>query len=284
MSQTLRQIRGRVKSIENIRKITRAMEMVAASKLNRVKTALHSYQPYYAALELMLKRVASDAAGCYHPLLVRNAEEKRIALLVVASDTGLCGTYNIDVIRAAQDFLKGFSPGDVQLITIGKEAYSHFTKSTFRIEHSFVGLQGRHRANLSDEITELLTKPFLAHEVDAAYIAYMHFSSTLRHTPVVEKYLNIEFGKTEQPYFLYEPDRETLLEDLVTRYATGKMRLVLLNAFTSEHAARMLAMKRATDNAEDLIDTLTLLRNKIRQYAITKEVLEIAMSAEALKD
>jgi len=120
-------------------------------------------------------------------------------------------------------------------------------------------------------------------QADEVYVAYTRFRSNLRHAPAVEKFLNVECAPAPKRCYISEPEKEVILNDLVSRYLLDKMRLILLDSFTAEHSARMLAMKLATDNADDLIETLTLMKNKARQFAITKEVLEIAMSAEALK-
>jgi len=168
-------------------------------------------------------------------------------------------------------------------MTIGKEAHSYFKQRGYSIENAYLDLGGRYSQKLSTEIFNSLTDIFLSGTADEIYIAYTYFSSSLRHTARIEKLLSIETEKPDPKFYIFEPDSKALTDKLIPAYLLNKIGFILLSSFTSEHSARMFAMKVATDNAEDLIDTLTLLRNKVRQGMITKEVLEIAMSAEALK-
>lgn len=282
MIQTLRQIRTRIRSIENTRKITRAMEMISAAKLNRVKKMFYASRPYFFNLESILRGLLSDTK-CIHPLLEKRQERKNVALCVITSDTGLCGTHNHNLLRAASAFLESHNKNQIRLITVGKAAFSYFHKRDFFVENAYLGLYGRYSAQVSDSITKNLIDIFSSGEADEVYVAYTHFSSSLRHNPVVEKFLNIEFDEKRRVRYILEPNADDILEEMIPKFLITRMRVILLDAFTSEHSARMFAMHNATDNADGLIDTLTLARNKARQAAITKEVLEIAMSAEALK-
>jgi F-type H+-transporting ATPase subunit gamma len=283
MIETLRQIRSRIKGAENIKKITRAMEMVSAAKLNRAKKAFYASRPYFLGMEGLLRDLLADTGTGAHPLLEKREDVKNVALCVIASDTGLCGTHNYNLLRAAEAFLGCYDKKGVRLITVGKDAFSYFKKLGYQIEKDYSGSYGRYSADTSDAIVRDLVGMFLSGKADEVHIAYTHFISSLKRSPAVEKLLNIDLpGGTEMRYIL-EPGAEAILNDLIPSYLYTKMRSVMLDAFTSEHTARMLAMKTATDNADDMIDSLTLTRNKARQFAITKEVLEIAMSAEALK-
>lgn len=281
--QNLRQIKTRIKSIENTRKITRAMEMVSASKLSKVKTAFSSTRAYLDSLENMLYDLLSDSPGLSNVLLEKRAQVKNVALCVVTSDTGLCGAYNNNLIKYTEQFSKDLKSPGISIVAIGREGYNHFRRNGFRMANSYLGLYGRYSSNLSDEIAKGLIDMFVKGEADEVYIIYSHFKASLRHLPMAQKLLNIEPPKRPRNYNIFEPSAEKLLNSMLPRYVTYKMREILLEAFTSEHSARMLAMKIATDNADDLTGQLTLARNKARQFAITKEVLEIAASAEALK-
>lgn len=283
MIQTLRQIRKRIRSVENVKKITQAMEMVSSAKLNRIKNTFYSSHPYFLNLERILTRLLSDLNYAAHPLLGDGAEPKRTAVCVIASDTGLCGAYNHNVITAAEMFLERYDPGSVLLVTVGKEAFIHFQKQGYSIAGSHLGIYGRYSTGFSEEMTRELTDMFLTKKVEEIYVVYTHLSAKLRHTPVVAKFLNIEREGTGDRRYILEPGEKRILDTLIPKYLLAKMNDILLDALTSENSARMFAMKIATDNAGELIDTLTLMRNKARQAAITKEVLEIAMSAEALK-
>ena len=283
MIQNLRQIKSRIKSIENTKKITRAMEMVAAAKLNRVKARFYAFHTYFSKLETILKNAMADLQTYGHPLLKIRTDVKRTLVCIITSDTGLCSAYNHNIINAADEFLKSYDKKRIRLITIGKEAYSYFKPREYIIENSYLGLGGRYSQKLSTEIFDYLTDMFLNGAADEIYIVYTYFSSSLRHVARIEKLLNIEIESQDQKFYIFEPDLKIVSDKLIPSYLLNKISFILLSSFTSEHSARMFAMKIATDNAEDLIDTLTLLRNKVRQGVITKEVLEIAMSAEALK-
>jgi len=232
----------------------------------------------------MIDEILSHIEGKTHPLLAGLRSIGAVALCIITSDTGLCSNYNNNVIRSAEGFIKSRDKNKVKLITVGKEGFRHFRKHGYEVSRSYLELYGRFSAGISEKITSELTGMFLRNEVDEVFIAYTHFDSTLRHKPIVEKFLNIEhIGKSESDFLIMEPNEDRVLEELLPKYLSEKVRLMMLDSFTSEHAARMIAMKAATDNAKELIDKLTLLKNKARQAAITREVTEIAMSAEALK-
>ena len=284
MIQSLRNIKLRIKSVENTEKITRAMEMVSASKLNRMRSVLSAARPYFSKVEVLMRNVLKSAEiAANHPLLKKRTEVKSVALFVVTSDAGLCGMYNNNMIRLAEEFAAGIGKEKIELIAIGREAFNHFKKAGYRISDGYENLHSRYSFEVASEIADSLKSIFLDGRADEVYVAYTRFDSTLRHKPVVEKLLNIESSETGGVEYIAEPDMKSVLDELLSWYIHERIRIIMLNAFTSEHSARMIAMKSATDNAEDLIDSLTLSRNKARQAMITKEVIEIASSAEALK-
>lgn len=284
MIQSFRQLKDRIKSIENTRKITRAMEMVSAAKLNKVKSSFLSYKNYFGHMERILFNLLSDIEPATHPLLEKRKVKKSVAIMVVASDTGLCSTYNNNIVKVAKEFADKIGGRDkVKIVAVGKEAFTYFKKECYEVNNFYLGLRGKFSDEITLDITNMLTNLFVNGEADEIYITYTHFSPNLRHKPVVEKFLDLEYAQKEKQYYILEPGREAILNELISKYLLDKIRVILLDAFTAEHSARMLAMKLATDNADELIDTLTLLKNKARQAAITKEVLEIALSAEALK-
>ncbi len=283
MIQSFRQLKDRIKSIENTRKVTRAMEMVSASKLNRVKNTFFSSKSYFSNFQRVLFSFLSDIEPAGHPLLENRPRKRATAIAVITSDTGLCSTYNYSVIKLAEEFADKIGKGKVKIIAVGKEAFSYFKKAGYSVENAYMGIRGKFSEKITLDITNELINIFINQEADEVYVAYTHFSPNLRHKPVVEKFLAVDYERKTRQYYILEPDKETIADNLITKYLTGKMRIMLLDSLTAEHSARMLAMKLATDNADELIDTLTLQKNKARQFAITKEVLEIAMSAEAVK-
>lgn len=282
MLQSLRTIKRRIRSVENTKKITSAMEMVAGAKLKKSETVLRAGRSYFLKLETMLKNLICGVDLSAHPLL-EERPKNNIGLCVITSDTGLCSTYNDNIIRLAEQFIRGKGKEKIKLITVGKKAFSYFKKRDFTVLRSYVGLQGVFSQNISDEIANAFTRLFLSKEVDEVFIIYTHFISALKYKPVLEKFLNIERAQAEEIEYILEPSKERILEELIPRYVSAKMRAMLLNAFTSEHSARMIAMKAATDNAAGMIESLTLLRNKARQASITKEIIEVSSAAELLK-
>jgi len=284
-TQAITGIKSRMRSVTNIRKITRAMEMVSMSKLNRVRSSLFSMRHYFARLQAMLDDFLEHTGYPSHPLFEKRPPGGKVGLCVITSDTGLCSTYNQSIIKFSESFLAGYKKESVKLVTVGKEGYHYFKRAGFDIKSSYLELHGRYPKKLSDKMAYDLTGLFLDRVVDEIYIAYTHFESTLRHRPRIEKFVNIEYSKKgNKDFLILEPDEAGVADELVPRFLFEKFHLILLEALTSEHAARMFAMKTATDNANELMDTLTLLRNKARQAAITKEVIEIASGAEAMRE
>jgi len=283
MIQNLRQIKSRIKSIENTRKITRAMETISAAKLNRIKNSFYAARSYSASLEAALRRFLADTAT-ENPLIKKRESVRNVALCVIGSDTGLCGPYNNDVIKQAEVFLGRYNKDSVRLLAVGREIFAYFKNKGYTVSRSYIGLYGRYSVKISQELVNELISVYLSGETDEAYIAYTHFSSNLRHMPVIEKFLDLDPADGKRMYYIFEPDADKIAEDMIPRYLISKMNTVIMDAFTAEHSARMLAMKIATDNADELIDTLTLARNKARQSQITREVVEIAMAAEAIKE
>ena len=285
MIQNITGIKTRMRSVNNIRKITRAMEMVSMSKLNRIRSSLFAMRDYFGKLEGILNDFFEHTSRVSHPLLEKRENSGKIGLCVITSDTGLCSTYNQSIIRTAENFISKYQKENIKMVTVGKEGNHHFKKLFFDIKGSYPELHGRYPGKLTQTIASDLVNLFLNHEVDEVYVAYTHFESTLRHRPRIEKFVNIEYAGTgDKDFMILEPDVNGVAGELIPKYLSEKFHLVLLEALTSEHAARMFAMKTATDNADELMDTLTLLRNKARQAAITKEVIEIASGAQALRE
>ncbi|MCX5686322.1 MAG: ATP synthase F1 subunit gamma, partial [Candidatus Omnitrophica bacterium] len=261
MIQNLRQIKSRIRSIENTRKITRAMETISAAKLNRIKNSFYAARSYSASLEAVLKRFLSDITMPENPLIKKRERIKNIAVCIIASDTGLCGAYNNNIIKRTEAFLGDRDRENVRLIAVGRQVFAHFKNKGYPVTRSRIGLFGRYSVKISQELVSELTSIFLSEEADEVYIAYTHFSANLRHNPVVEKFLGVDFEEGKRTYYILEPDAQKILNDVMPRYLASKMNTIIMDAFTAEHSARMLAMKIATDNADELIDTLTLARN-----------------------
>lgn len=284
MLLSLRQIKRRIRSVESTKKITRAMQMVSTAKLKRTKDMLFAGKPYYFKMDALLKKLLASAKTSRHPLLEERAEKNNFTLCLITSDSGLCSTYNDNIIRIAEGFINKHGAGNTKLITIGRKGFSYFKKRGIRISHAYLGLQGRYSSEMAEEIAKTLVNTFLSKEADEVYMAHTHFDSTLKYRPKLQKFLNIERGTEEREVdYILEPGLDRIVEELVPRYISIKVRGILLDAFTSEHSQRMVAMQAATDNATELIDNLTLLRNKARQASITTEIIEVSSAAEELK-
>jgi F-type H+-transporting ATPase subunit gamma len=284
-TQAITGIKSRMRSVSNIRKITRAMQMVSMSKLNRVRSSLFSMRNYFNRLQSLLYDFIEHTGYMSHPLFEDRQPKGRVGLCVMTSDTGLCSTYNQSIIRLSEEFLSRYRKEDVRLVMVGKEGEHYLGRMGFNIKTSYPELHGRYPGKLSGAMASGLVGMFIEREVDEVYIAYTHFESTLRHRPRIDKFVNIDYAKQgNKDYLILEPGVKDVAGELIPRYLSEKFRLALLEALTSEHAARMFAMKTATDNADELMDTLTLMRNKARQAAITKEVIEIASGAEAMRE
>ncbi len=284
MIQSLRQIKLRIRSIENAKKVTGALEMISVSKLNNTNKMLSAQRQYFLKLRTTLNNLLASIAAPVSPYLEENAGGKKTCLCVITSDSGLCGVYNNDIIRAAEAFIHERGRETVELVIVGRKGFNYFKNAPgVSIVKSYIGLNGRYSQKVSDEITGDLIDLFLSGEVGEVYSAYAHFETALVHKPVVKKFLGLQGEGGVKSEYIFEPASVRVLEELLPRYIALSGRFMLLEAFASEHAARTVAMKTATDNARELLKGLILMRNKVRQATITQDMLEIISSAEALK-
>ncbi len=283
MPQPIKQIKNRIRSVENTKKVTGAMQMISVAKLNRIEDLLFALRPYALRLENLMHNLAAlspeDPVGYFK----KSSGSGDIALCVVTSDSGLCGAYNQNIIRAAEGFLGKNGVDKVKLILIGQKGQSYFRARPVKIINSYVGLNAKFIQSTCDKITAQLMQLFLSGQVGSVYLAYTYFENSIAQKANIERLLAIESKEEKPTEYIVEPDLESILEDLVPQYLLVKMRLVFLEAFTSEHAARAISMKTATDNAKELLEGLLLLKNKVRQAGITQDILEITSSSEALK-
>lgn len=284
---SLRDIRRRIRSVQGTQQITKAMEMVAAAKLRKAQSRVESSRPYASKMQSMLDNLTRAAATIDHPLFEKR-EVNKIALVIITSDRGLCGSYNSNIIRTVDKFLKKYEKEKIVLVTIGKKGHTYYAKRPWRIGLKYLDLGGNLELRQAKSITNDLVDLFLSGEVDEVHFLYTKFLSPMTHRVTLEKFLNIEsqVGNEErQAYleFIFEPGPEKIFSSLLPNYCTTKVQMALAESFASEHGSRMISMGAATRNADEMIDHLTLLRNKLRQASITKEMLEITTSAEALK-
>lgn len=259
------------------------MELISVAKLNRIEKPLLNLRPYVSSLGEIIYKLISGSTGIKHPFLEERLVSDKLCLCVITSDSGLCGVYNNNIIRASEEFIRAQGKGKITLVCVGRKGFNHFKKQGIEVANAYLGANGRYSDNLCLQIKERLTNLFLSAEVGQVFIAYTHFKTALVHKPLVEKFLNLQRPQETQRGYLAEPDINTILDRLIPKYLYLKLKLIILESFTAEHSARTMAMKSATDNARDLLEGLILLRNKTRQANITQEIMEIIASSEALK-
>jgi len=282
--QSLRSIKNRIRAIDNTHKVTDAMERISVTKLKRVEAALLTMRPYLLQLDSLLQHFINNTEFISSPFLEERARKQRIALCVITSDSGLCGLYNNNVLRLADEFIRKHGRDRIRLVAIGRKSLSYFKRRGMGILKTYTDLHGKYQKNIADEISGYLTGIFFSKEVDEVYVAYTHYQTALILKPTIKKFLNIERNYNEkQVEYILEPAAQGILDELIPKYISMAFRFVFLEAFTSEHSARSVAMKMATDNAEELLKALVLLRNKVRQAGITQDMMEIIASSEALK-
>ena len=284
---TLKAIRKRVASVQNIQQITKAMKMVSAARLRRAQEAALAARPYAEKLEAILQNLAAQSGEGSHPFLTPRPETAT-TLVLITSDRGLCGGFNSSLIRAAEAFLKDYADRNVRLVLIGRRGYDHFKRRDVPIDEEHVNLFGRLSADLAHDVGRRAGDRFRAGETDSLYVLYARFRSALVQVPTIDRILPIApaepQAETTAPTleYLYEPTPAELVADLLERYVDMLLYRAMLESVASEHGARMTAMDNATNNAVEMIDRLTLDMNRARQAGITRELLEIVATSESL--
>jgi F-type H+-transporting ATPase subunit gamma len=291
---SLKDIRGRIGSVRNIAQITRAMEMVAASRMKRAQDAILAARPYSDELRDALSRVAAVVGEEVHPLLARRPV-KRVALIMITTDRGLAGSLNANAIRSALRWTQqkigsgnGETRVEVEAVTIGRKGRDGLRRAGIPIAAHFPQLGDRPSFSDVTPIARLVTDDFLEGKYDEIDVAYSTFISTLTQRPEIKPLLPItspeqaEGADTENDEYLFEPSPEAVLSRLLPHFVAVDLYRAVLENQAAEQSARMIAMRNSTDNANELIDDLTLVYNKTRQATITREMIEIASGAEAL--
>jgi F-type H+-transporting ATPase subunit gamma len=284
---SLRAIRGRIKSVKGTQKITKAMKMVAAAKLRRAQDAALRARPYSQLIDEMLAHLSAGSEAP-HPLLTQRPV-KRVHVVVLTSDRGLCGGFNSNIVRRLQRFLVDHK-GEYEAITvstIGRRGRDFAKKRGISIRKDYPGILGKLDYSQAQTVADDLVKGYVSGETDAVFLLYNRFQSALVQKVTLAQLLPIKApqadAKAPQIDFLYEPTKEQLLAALLPKHLGVQIWQAMLESEASEHGARMSAMDSATKNAKDMIARLTLMYNRARQAAITKELMEIVSGAEALK-
>jgi F-type H+-transporting ATPase subunit gamma len=287
-------LRRRIKTVQSTKKITRAMELIASSRIVRAQAAVRAAQPYSQGITSVVEHLAEAGAGGGSPLLAPRPEVRTVGQIVIAADRGLCGGYNTAVLRTAENEIAAHQAQgkDYALVAVGRKADGYFRYREFRLEGSFTGFSDSPTYEDARAVAAAVTDKFLAGEIDIVQLVYTRFVSAGTQTVVVERLMPLETadapaaadahaGEAKEAYE-FEPGPEAILDALLPRYAESRVFAALLNAAASEHAARQRAMKAATDNADDLITSLSRVMNRARQEQITTEIMEIVGGSEAL--
>jgi F-type H+-transporting ATPase subunit gamma len=282
---SLRDIRRRIKGVQNIRQVTKAMNMIAAARLRRAQTKAESARPYAERLSQILKDVvASSGSAARHPLMAQR-EVRNVALILVTADRGLCGAFNAGIIREAQRFLIDQTV-PVELITVGRKGRDHFQRFGYTISQHFPQPSRDVRLEEVGYVSKRIISDYGAAKYDQVHLAYAKFISVLKSEPTLTQLLPLDQGDgaargPKTPY-QFEPEAEELLDILLPQYVEVLVYRALVESLASEQAARMIAMKAATDSASDMITSLTREYNGARQSSITTALLEVVAGADAL--
>ena len=289
---SLRDLRRRTRSVKNTQQITKAMKMVSAAKLRRSQDAILSARPFAKKMLEVLNSLATRANPEGHPLL-RVREPKKVEVVVITADKGLCGSFNANILKKAEETLGGIQYEDLGLQIVGKKARDFFRRRDYVILQEFVDV---FRSLTYDDATKIASRlierysnndPEAEDRVDSVFLVYNEFKSIMQQDVVVERLLPIEkleFDKPEEEIdYIYEPSPAQIYDAVIPRHVEYQVWHALLESLAAEHAARMTAMENATQNATELIEKLTLTMNKVRQSSITTEILEVVSGAEAIR-
>jgi F-type H+-transporting ATPase subunit gamma len=284
---SLKSIRTQIASKKSTQKITRAMKLVSAARLRGAQDAIVAARPYANALVDVIGQVAARAGAEAHPLLERR-EEKRVTLVPITSDRGLAGGFNANIIRAVQRYIIEHADAEVTMVMVGKKGRDYFRRRKITIKHELPAATGATADVLARQVASIVVDAFVNGQTDAVILVYNEFKSAVQQRVVLEPLLPLSRTNgapeaTTPIDFVYEPGKKELLDVLLPLFVESQVYRALLESVASEFGARMTAMENATNNAKEMIANLTLKYNRVRQAAITKELMEIVSGAEALK-
>lgn len=290
---TLRDIKRRIVGVKNTQQITKAMKMVAAAKLRRAQENVLNARPYARDISQMLQHLLAVEKDFTSPLL-KEREVKRVAIIVVTSDRGLCGSFNMNLIREAmqlskEQYAEFLANQNLVFYCIGRKGVDFFTRENLQLAGRYPGIFSQLTNPIALEIINDVKNRYIKNEFDKVLVVYNEFKSVIQQKIVVEQLLPIPVLTTDTPVtthsvnYIYEPDKTEIINQLLPRHLNSQMWRILLESYAAELGARMTAMDMATENAKELIRSLQLKYNKERQAAITKEILEIVSGANALK-
>jgi F-type H+-transporting ATPase subunit gamma len=289
---TLRDIKKRIRAVENTKKITKAMKMVAAAKLRKVQTRMLDLRPYADKMHDVLTSLAKGADREAHPLLAFRPR-KTVEVVVITSDRGLCGAFNTNILKASQKFIDEYKKEgfEVSVSTVGKKARDYFKRREIPLRNTWTGISGNVTFGNAEEIANDIKENYINEAIDEVTVVYNSFKSMVAQTVTAAKLLPLapmdeeEESGSESPAadFIYEPSMKAIFESLIPRNVDIQIFRALLESSASEEAARMSAMENATQSCTEMVGKLTLQYNKARQASITAELMDIVGGVEALK-
>lgn len=293
MSGQLKEVRGRIKSVTSTQQITKAMKMVSAAKLRRAQDAITQMRPYAEKLQEMLSNIVSNSSGDIEMSLADERNVEKVLLIAITSDRGLCGAYNSNVIKATrkaitEKYAQQNANGNVAVLPVGKKAFEYFKRHDYKVVADFWETFSDVSFDNVRKIAVYAQDAFLKKEYDKVEIVYSQFKNAATQDFIVEPYLPIpkvenEGEKQSNADFIFEPSKVTLIEELMPKILNTQVFKAVLDAHASEHGARMTAMDKATENANELLRDLKISYNRARQAAITTELTEIVSGAAALQ-
>ncbi|MCX5818218.1 MAG: ATP synthase F1 subunit gamma [Proteobacteria bacterium] len=282
---TLRDIKRKISSIESTRTITRTMKMVSASKLRRAQDELDKIRAYALKIEELTGRVIANVPPESHPLLAEREQIKKVLIVSIASDRGLCGGFNVNIGIKAENFVAQNRDKyeRIAVYAVGKKVKDYLQRRKVEVIKDLTDMKKVDKG-IVDSIASDLIRYYTEGEFDKIYLEYTHFLSPVKQLVMFDEFLPIKASHIyEDTEYLYEPDKNKIIEKLIPRYISTKIYFAILNSQTSEHGARMSAMENATNNSGEMIDNLTLIYNKRRQESITNDMMDIVGGAEALR-
>jgi len=283
-----REIKTKIKSVQNTRKVTRALEMVSASKIRKAQDRMKTSRPYAQAMKQVIGHLAQASTDFQHPFLVERENVKRVGYIVISSDRGLAGGLNNNLFRKAVAEMRGWQDqgAEIDMVTVGQKASVFFRRVNVNMVGSVTHIGDQPKLETLIGVIKVMLDAFTEGKVDRVYLVYNRFINTMTQKASFDQLLPLPASETQVAShdwdYLYEPDAATVLEHVITRYIESLVYQAVLENVASEHAARMVAMKAASDNASKLIGTLQLVYNKARQAAITQEISEIVGGAAAV--
>ncbi|BCK88911.1 ATP synthase gamma chain [Sideroxyarcus emersonii] len=283
-----KEIRTKIKSVENTRKITRAMEMVAAAKMRKAQERMRAARPYAEKIRNVAAHLSRANPEYKHAFLVKRDSIKNVGLIVVTSDKGLCGGLNTNLLRLAVGEMKTWQGEgkDLMVCAIGNKGFGFMNRIGAKVKSHLTGLGDTPHVEKLIGAVKAMLDAYVAGEIDAIYLSYNHFINTMKQEPRVEQLLPLsgeQMGTAEGNWdYIYEPDAKKVIDELLLRYIESLVYQAVVENMASEQSSRMVAMKAASDNAKNVISELKLVYNKARQAAITKEISEIVGGAAAI--